>query len=113
MICVITLKIVTINFNGKAKLNDTKTTSFHSKEAKNSSHYWKRLLIVTNWLIQNLPELYMTKISSTFAEIQGITYVIGEMRSCPKILRLSNITFTHALLLLIHIKDNLKSPTSR
>ena len=113
MICVITLKIVTINFNGKAKLNDTKTTSFHSKEAKNSSHYWKRLLIVTNWLIQNLPELYMTKISSTFAEIQGITYVIGEMRSCPKILRLSNITFTHALLLLIHIKDNLKSPPSR
>ena len=99
--------------NEKAKLNDIITTSFHSKEAKNSSHYWKRLLIVTNWLIQNLPELYMAKIFSTFAEIPGITYAIREKRSCPKILRLSNITFTHALLLLIHIKDNLKSLTSR
>ena len=99
--------------NEKAKLNDIISTSFHSKEAKNSSDYRKSLLIVTNWLIQNLSEHYITKIFSTFAEIQEITYAVEEKRSRPKILRLSNITFTHALLLFIHIKDNLKSLTSR
>ena len=97
--------------NEKAKLNDIITTSFHLKEAKNSSDYGKSLLIVTNWLIQNLPEHYITKIFSTFSEIQEITYTVEEKRSCPKILRLSNLTF--ALLLFIHIKDNLKSLASR
>ena len=53
--------------NEKAKLNDIISTSFHSKEAKNSSDYRKSLLIVTNWLIQNLSEHYITKIFSTFA----------------------------------------------
>ena len=37
--------------NEKTKLNDIITTSFHSKEAKNSSDYRKSLLIVTNWLM--------------------------------------------------------------
>ena len=99
--------------NEKTKLNNIITISFHLKEAKNSSDYRKSLLIVTNWLIQNLPEHYITKIFSTFAEIQEITYAVEEKRSCLKILRLSNLTFTHALLLFIHIKDNLKSLTSR
>ena len=69
--------------------------------------------ILYNWLIQNLPEYYITNIFSTFAEIQEITYAVEEKRPCPTILRLSNLTFTHALLLFIHIKDNLKSLTSR
>ena len=42
--------------NEKAKLNDIISTSFHSKGAKNSSDHRKSLLIVTNWLIQNLSE---------------------------------------------------------
>ena len=63
--------------------------------------------------MQNLPEHYIIKIFSTFAEIQHITYAVEEKRSSPKTSRLSNITFTHALLLFIHIKDNLKSLTSR
>ena len=57
--------------------------------------------------------IYITKILSTFAEIQEITYAVEEKHSCPKILRLSNITFRYALLLFIHIKKNLKSLTSR
>ena len=70
--------------NEKAKLNNI-STSFHSKEAKNASDYRKNLLLVTNWLIQNLSEHYITKILSTFAEIQEITYAVEEKRSCPKI----------------------------
>ena len=99
--------------NEKAKLNDIISTSFDLKKAKNSSDYRKSLLIVTNWLIQNLPEPYVTKIFSTFAEIQETTYAVEEKRLCPKILRLSNLTFTHALLMFIHIKDNQNSLTSR
>ena len=48
--------------NEKAKLNDIITTSFHLKEAKNSSNYRKSLLIVTYWIIQNLQDHYITKI---------------------------------------------------
>ena len=96
--------------NKSAKLNDITSTSFHSKESKNSSDYGKSLLIVTNWLIQNLSEHYIPRMLSTFAEIQEIA--AEEKRSCPKILCLSNITFTHALLLFIHVKDNLKPLTS-
>ena len=70
----------------KANLNDIIRTSFHSKEAKNSSDYRKSLLIVTHWLIPNLSEHYITKILSTFAEIQEITYAVEEKHSCPKIL---------------------------
>ena len=99
--------------NEKAKLNDIITTSFHLQEAKKLSDYRKSLLIVTNWLVQNLTEHYITKIFSTFAEIQEITYAVEEKCSCPKILHLSNLTFTYALLLFIHIKYNLKSLTPR
>ena len=98
--------------NEKAKLNDIITTFFHLKEVKNSSDYRKSLLIVTYWLIQNFPDHYITKIFSTFAEILEITYAVEEKRSCPKILRLCNLTFTHALLLFIHIIHP-KSLTSR
>ena len=63
--------------------------------------------------LQNLPEHYITKSFSTFAEIQEIAYAVEENRSCPKILHLTNLTFAHALLLFINIKDNLKSLTSR
>ena len=73
--------------NEKAKLNDIITTSLHLKKAKNSSDYRKSLLIVPNWLIQNLPERYITKIFSTFAEIQETTNAVEEKRWCTKILR--------------------------
>ena len=42
--------------------------------------------------LQNLPEHYITKSFSTFAEIQEIAYAVEEKRSCPKILHLTNLT---------------------
>ena len=53
----------------KQAFSNTIQKSFKWKDAKNSSDYRKSLLIVGNWLQENLPENIITRIILTLAEI--------------------------------------------
>ena len=84
---------------------DIINNSLNGKEVKNGSDYIKSLLLVSNWLIQFLPDHFVTKLFITMTEILKLFVTMTE------ILRLSNLVFQHALLIDIYIKDFLVSLT--
>ena len=87
--------------------------SFNRKEAKNSSNYRERLLILCVWLTEKHPGHFATEIFTTLVEIQEILYATDQHRNRVFILRLDNICFKHAMLLKIHLQGCLKPLTSR
>ena len=58
----------------KETFSNTIQNSFNGKDAKRFSDYCKSLLIVGNWLQENLSENIITRIILTLAEIQEICY---------------------------------------
>ena len=102
----------------KETFSNTIQESFAGKDAKNSSDYWKSLLIVGNWLQESLPEniitrIIITRIILTLPEIQEICYLPENEQTPQKIFRLKNLTFIHGMLLDIIIRPKLKSLTER
>ena len=80
--------------------------SFNGKEARNSSDYRRRLIVVCAFFIERFPGTYYT-------EIQELFYLPEKERSTTKILRFYNTTFLHTLLLKKYFENNLKVLTAR
>ena len=88
-------------------------SSFNVKEAKNGSDYRKSLLYVSTWLIEFLPNHFVTTLFVTLSEIQEISYSSDDERSPQRLLRMTNLIFQHVLITHIYIRDNLVSLTPR
>ena len=88
-------------------------SSFNAKEAKNGSDYRKSLLYVSTWLIDFLPNHFITTLFVTLSEIQEISYSTDDERSPQRLLRMTNLIFQHVLIIHIYIRDNLVSLTPR
>ena len=97
----------------KEKLRDIINSSFNAKEAKNGSDYRKSLLYVSTWLIEFLPNHFVTTLFVTLSEIQEISYSSDDERSPQRLLRMTNLIFQHVLIIHIYIRDNLVSLTPR
>ena len=97
----------------KTAFKKVKDSSFDAKEAKNGSDYGVSLIIVATWFLQNHPFHFATDITITLAEIQEILYSPETKRSIQSVFRLRNVTFRHALLLKIHMQDDIISMTRR
>ena len=70
----------------KEKLRDIVNSSFNAKEAKNSSDYRKNLLYVSTWLIDFLPNHFITTLFVTLSEIQEISHSTDDERSPRRLL---------------------------
>ena len=99
-----------------------KSYKHHSitKKPKIPSDYRKSLLLVTNWFIKNKSQYVNDskfnlsfQIFLTLSEIQEILYLPDNHRNITNILRLINITFTHAMFIKLLINGKQKSLTSR
>lgn len=101
-------------FRAKKKLIlDIISSSYNGKEAKKSADHRKSLIIVTYWAIENIPNHYFIDILKTLCEIQEILYLPEERRTITTVQRLINVTHVHAMLIRIHLYNNLKVLTSR
>ena len=79
----------------KEKLRDIINSSFNAKEAKNGSDYRKSLLYVSTWLIDFLPNHFITTLFVTLSEIQEISYSTDNERSPQRVRRMTNLIFQH------------------
>ena len=87
--------------------------SFNAKEAKNGSDYRKSLLYASTWLIDFLPNHFVTTLFVALSEIQEISHSTGDERSPQRLLRMTNLIFHHVLIIHIYIRDKLVSLTPR
>ena len=97
----------------KEKLRDIINSSFNAKETKNGSDYRKSLLYVSTWLIDFLPNHFITTLFVTLSEIQEISYSTDDEKSPQRLLRMTNLIFQHLLVIHIYIRNNLVSLTPR
>ena len=94
-------------------MRDIISSFFNAKEAKNGSDDRKSLLHVSTWLIDFLPNHFVTTLFVTSSEIQEISYSTDDERSDQKLLRMTNLIFQHILIIHIYIRDKLFSLTPR
>ena len=97
----------------KKEIKEIVHGSFQGKEARNAADYRRSLLKVTQYLLLNFPEHFMTTILITMCEIQEIIYSPENNKNLQKILRLYTVTFKHAQEIKKHLRNNIKSLTSR
>lgn len=95
----------------KGTFSNTTQNSFNRKDIKNSSDCLKSLLIVENWLQENLWE-NITRITLTI-KIHEICYLPESEQTSYKILHLSNLKFIRGMFINNNIRPNVKSLTER
>ena len=96
----------------KETFSNTTQNSFNRKDIKNSSDCLKSLLIVENWLQENLWENIITRITLTI-KIHEICYLPESEQTSYKILHLSNLKFIRGMFINNNIRPNVKSLTER
>ena len=94
-------------------MHDTVNSSVNVKEAKNGSDYRKSFLYVSTWLIECLPNHFVTTLFVTLSEIQEISYSSDDERSPQRLLQMTNLIFKHVMIINIYIRGNLVSLTSQ
>ena len=91
---------------------ETIDLTFEGKEMKRCVDYRSSLLKVTHIMKAKLPD-DIQMILKTLVEIQHLLYADDEKRTPRAILRLYNLTFTHAIFLNILLRTSLKSLTKQ
>ena len=96
----------------RKSLNFIINNSFGGKEAKNSSNYWKSLLVVTQWFQENHKTHMIQDILITLSEGQEIMYLPDNQRSLQTVLRLYLVMFVHILFIKVNVRGKVKKSTN-